>query len=132
MPDHVKEGFAQWLARTMELQGVSGRQIAKALGKDDSQVSGWKNPNKPSVPSTEECLRLGTILKVQSPMRLLVNAGHISEDLAREMGLKPLPIPKYDPEKERMIKKIKATGAPREAWDDMLQAWESSRKEGAR
>jgi transcriptional regulator with XRE-family HTH domain len=122
-------GFSTWLARTMELRGVSGRQIARALKKDEGQVSQWKNGK--SVPSTEECLRLGTILEVESPLRLLVNAGIISDEMAAHMGLKPLPIPEYDPERERMKKKIKSM-APREAWDGMLDAWEQTRKEQRR
>lgn len=121
-----KEGFSKWLAPTMELRGVSGRQIARALRKDEGQVSGWKNGK--SVPNPDECLRIGAMLEVEDPVRLLVNAGHISDEMAKKMGKSPLPPPAYDPERERKLRKIKATGAPREVWDTMIAEWEGSER----
>jgi hypothetical protein len=124
------KGFGEWLSRQMALQGVSGKQIAKTLGKDQGTISSWKT-GKAAPTNADDCLRLGTILKVESPLRLLINAGIISREVAKEMGLKPLPIPDYNPERERVIKKIK-NAFPREDWDAMINAWESNRKEGVR
>lgn len=81
-----REYFADWLTRTLAERNVSGGEVARALGVNDSAISRWKNGK--ASPGLESVMSLADFLDVD-PFRLQVTAGLVKE----RDGMEKLPLP---------------------------------------
>jgi len=79
--------FAEWLTRTLWEREISGGEIAKAVGVNDSAISRWKNGK--ATPGLDSVMKLAAFLEVD-PIALGVTAGLMKEG---EVGVKRLPLP---------------------------------------
>lgn len=92
-----KEYFAEWLSRTLSEREISGGEVARALGVNDSAVSRWRNGK--ILPSLEALMELADFLDV-SPLRLAVTAGRIKE---KQAGVPRLELPE-DTKKRNLVR----------------------------
>lgn len=92
--------FAAWLERTLSEQGISGSDVARAVGVSDGVVSRWKS-GKGRI-SLDNARKLAAFLGVD-PLRLLVTAGLMS---AEEVSADPLPIPENTKTRELVLEQI--------------------------
>lgn len=79
--------FAEWLTKTLRERGITGGEVARALGVNDSAVSRWKNGK--AAPGLDSVMRLADFLGVD-PIDLAVTAGLMDE---KAVGRAQLPIP---------------------------------------
>lgn len=82
-----REYFAEWLSRTLTERDISGGEVAKALGVNDSAVSRWKNGK--ASPGLDSVMELADFLDTD-PIRLAVTAGLMK---AKQVGVQRLELP---------------------------------------
>jgi transcriptional regulator with XRE-family HTH domain len=92
-----KAYFADWLHRTLNEQDISGGEVARAVGVNDSAVSRWRNGR--GRPGLDSIRKLARFLEV-NPIRLAVTAGLIDPD---EAGVEPLELPE-DTRKHQQVR----------------------------
>jgi len=74
------EGFIRLLRESMEKRGISLNQLADRSGVSPAFLSRILNRQR-GLPSDKTILRLAQILELAPPERLLIEAGHIPEEL---------------------------------------------------
>jgi transcriptional regulator with XRE-family HTH domain len=79
--------FAEWLSRTMASRGITGGQVARAVGVNESAVSKWRAGLL--APSLESLEKLAEFLKVDFT-RLAVTAGRLKAEAVKSTAF-PLP-----------------------------------------
>lgn len=92
--------FAEWLTRTLNERDISGGEVAKALGVNDSAVSRWKNGK--ALPGLDSVMALATYLEVH-PIGLAVTAGLME---AKSVGVQALPLPEDTKTRDRVREQI--------------------------
>ena len=93
-----QEYFSEWLDRTLVQRGISGGEVAKALGVNDSAVSRWRRGK--ASPGLDSVMRLAEFLEVQ-PVRLAVTAGLMKQEA---VGVPPFSMPTEDTSSMRRAK----------------------------
>lgn len=74
------QGFIDLLQQTMEVRGISLNQLAERARMSPAFLSRILN-RKRGLPSDRAILRLAQALDLRPPERLLIEAGHIPEEL---------------------------------------------------
>lgn len=92
--------FGRWLDRTLTNEDIPGRKVAEALNVTDSAVSRWRSGQV--VPELDKLPGLAELLGVDL-MRLMATAGVPG---MTEHGEAPLPIPRPDGKRDRVVAEL--------------------------
>jgi len=115
----MNEYFSEWFRRTLANRSLSGGEVARAVGVNESAVSRWRNGK--GTPGMESAMQLAHFLDV-NPIRLAVTVGLLSKT---DTGFERLPLPEDTARREKVRAQInRMSDLTAEEKQILIECWE--------